>query len=208
MYPKGILQINKINSCLGRNSGAGEASQLNAEAQALCPVGPRLNPHISSHKRLNWQATKRPLPVALRSHPLRRPSGTERQPSYFTAILWKSLLLSLFLCSNVRDVTCPQVELTKAGLKASLLVKAPETGEIFVNFDPEILALMRETECLSRMELDIPPFAVALQQKRDAYKEAFNKLQVFFHHLSNPIGSVAKPNPLSEFLSHFLLNAG
>ncbi|XP_054841808.1 dynein axonemal heavy chain 5 [Eublepharis macularius] len=71
-----------------------------------------------------------------------------------------------------------QVELTKAGLQASLLVKAPETGEIFVNFDPEILTLIRETECMSRMELEIPPFAAALQQKRDSYKQNFNKLQM------------------------------
>ncbi|XP_053253117.1 dynein axonemal heavy chain 5 isoform X2 [Podarcis raffonei] len=71
-----------------------------------------------------------------------------------------------------------QVHLTRAGLQASLLVKAPEPGEIFVNFDPEILTLIRETECMSRMGLDIPPFAVALQQKRDSYKQNFNKLQM------------------------------
>ncbi|XP_053100655.1 dynein axonemal heavy chain 5-like isoform X3 [Hemicordylus capensis] len=71
-----------------------------------------------------------------------------------------------------------QVELTKAGLQASLLVKAPETGEIFVNFDPEILTLIRETECMSRMGLEIPPFAIALQQKRSSYQQNFNKLQM------------------------------
>ncbi|XP_061445335.1 dynein axonemal heavy chain 5 isoform X5 [Rhineura floridana] len=71
-----------------------------------------------------------------------------------------------------------QVHLTRAGLQASLLVKAPETGEIFVNFDPEILTLIKETECMSRMGLEIPPFAIALQQKRESYKQNFNKLQM------------------------------
>ncbi|XP_066479011.1 dynein axonemal heavy chain 5 [Tiliqua scincoides] len=71
-----------------------------------------------------------------------------------------------------------QVELTKVGLQASLLVKAPETGEIFVNFDPEILTLIRETDCMSRMGLEIPPFAIALQQKRSSYKQNFNRLQM------------------------------
>ncbi|XP_048363840.1 dynein axonemal heavy chain 5 [Sphaerodactylus townsendi] len=71
-----------------------------------------------------------------------------------------------------------QVELTKEGFKASLLVKAPETEEIFVNFDPDIFTLIRETECMTRMELEIPPFAAALQQKRNSYKENFNKLQM------------------------------
>uniref|UniRef100_G1KES7 Dynein axonemal heavy chain 5 n=1 Tax=Anolis carolinensis TaxID=28377 RepID=G1KES7_ANOCA len=64
-----------------------------------------------------------------------------------------------------------QVQLTKAGLQASLLVKAPDNGEIFVNFDPEILTLIRETQCMARMGLEIPPFAIALQQKSNSYKQ-------------------------------------
>lgn len=95
------------------------------------------------------------------------------------------------MCSVIWGILCLQVELTKAGLKVSLLVKAPETGELFVNFDPEILTLIRETECMARLELEIPPFARTLQQKRDAYKETFNKLQVFFHCFDNPIDSMA-----------------
>lgn len=57
-------------------------------------------------------------------------------------------------------------------------MKAPETGEIFVNFDPEILTLIREAKCMARMGLEIPPLAIAIQDKQDAYKQNFNKLQV------------------------------
>ncbi|KAH0618009.1 hypothetical protein JD844_016916 [Phrynosoma platyrhinos] len=71
-----------------------------------------------------------------------------------------------------------QVQLSKAGLQASLLVKAPETGEVFVNFDPEILTLIKETRCMARLGLEIPPFAIALQQKSDSYKQNLNKLQM------------------------------
>uniref|UniRef100_A0A669PQ64 Dynein axonemal heavy chain 5 n=1 Tax=Phasianus colchicus TaxID=9054 RepID=A0A669PQ64_PHACC len=71
-----------------------------------------------------------------------------------------------------------QIELTRTRLQASLLVKSPETGELFVNFDPQILTLIRETDCMAHMCLDIPPFASAIQQKRDWYKNIVHNLQV------------------------------
>uniref|UniRef100_A0A803XWP5 Dynein axonemal heavy chain 5 n=1 Tax=Meleagris gallopavo TaxID=9103 RepID=A0A803XWP5_MELGA len=61
-------------------------------------------------------------------------------------------------------------------LQAALLVKSPETGELFVNFDPQILTLIRETDCMAHMCLDIPPFASAIQQKRDWYKNIVHNL--------------------------------
>ncbi|KAL2307869.1 hypothetical protein Nmel_000857, partial [Mimus melanotis] len=71
-----------------------------------------------------------------------------------------------------------QVELTKRGLQATLLVKAPETGELFVNFDPQILTLIRETDCMAHMCLEIPPFASVIQQQRNWYKKIVHNLHV------------------------------
>ena len=71
-----------------------------------------------------------------------------------------------------------QVEAAKSGLQASLLVKHPETNQLYVNFDPQILTLIRETECMSRLGLDIPPVARVLRAKQHLLKDHFNALKV------------------------------
>ncbi|XP_034144998.1 dynein heavy chain 5, axonemal isoform X2 [Esox lucius] len=71
-----------------------------------------------------------------------------------------------------------QIEEARLGLQASLLVKCPDTGELFVNFDPQIVTQIRETDCMTRMKLEIPPFAAILQQKQESLKKNYNKLQL------------------------------
>lgn len=64
------------------------------------------------------------------------------------------------------------------GLQASLLVKRAESQELYVNLDPQVLTQIRETDCMSRMGLKIPPFASVLQQRQEILKKYYNKLQV------------------------------
>ncbi|KAK5862597.1 hypothetical protein PBY51_017975 [Eleginops maclovinus] len=71
-----------------------------------------------------------------------------------------------------------KMEVARVGLQASLLVRSPQTGELFVNFDPEILTQIREANCMTKMNLEIPPFAALLQQRQDTLKRNYNRLQL------------------------------
>ncbi|XP_023932721.1 dynein heavy chain 5, axonemal [Lingula anatina] len=54
------------------------------------------------------------------------------------------------------------VDAAKAGLGASLLVRHPETKELYVNFDPQICELVQEAKYLQRLNLEIPESALRL----------------------------------------------
>jgi dynein heavy chain len=87
--------------------------------------------------------------------------------------------LSPLFFTNV--IYCQKVEVCRAGLQASLLVRHPESKELFVNFDSQILTMIRETECLSRMGLEIPLLARTMRARQGEYKDIVSKLQVYCH---------------------------
>ncbi|XP_024917266.1 dynein heavy chain 5, axonemal [Cynoglossus semilaevis] len=70
------------------------------------------------------------------------------------------------------------VERARVGLQAFLLVRSVETGELVVNFDQELQTQIRETSCMTKMNLEIPPFAALLQQMQHTFKKNYGKLQL------------------------------
>lgn len=53
-------------------------------------------------------------------------------------------------------------------LQATLIIRHPDDGKLYVNFDQEILQLIREAKILDRMGIEIPESAkIALFQARD-----------------------------------------
>lgn len=51
------------------------------------------------------------------------------------------------------------IEQCKAGLAAPLLVQHPESGKILVNFDKEIMQLVREAKYMQRFNIAVPESA-------------------------------------------------
>ena len=58
------------------------------------------------------------------------------------------------------------------------MVRHPDTGELYVNCDPQLIQLIRETECMRKMNLSIPETARLLYFRRDTIKNLADELNV------------------------------
>ena len=68
------------------------------------------------------------------------------------------------------------IDQAKTGLQATLIIRHPDDGKLYVYFDHEILQLIREAKCLDRMGIEIPENAkIAIFQEE--------KLKVFYTEL-------------------------
>eukprot|EP01047_Picozoa_sp_COSAG01_P062772 COSAG01_NODE_8035_length_2947_cov_3.654846_1_plen_857_part_10 len=68
------------------------------------------------------------------------------------------------------------IESAKAGLNATLIIRHPENDKLYVNFDREILQLIRETKCLQRMGVEVPDTAKMVLLQEDKFKTYYNQL--------------------------------
>jgi dynein heavy chain len=68
------------------------------------------------------------------------------------------------------------IEQAKAGLQATLIIRHPDDGKLYVNFDQEILQLIREAKCLDRMGVDVPDAARIVLFQEDKFKSYHNEL--------------------------------
>ena len=57
-------------------------------------------------------------------------------------------------------------------------MRHPDTGELFVNCDPQLIQLIRETECMMKMKLPIPETARILYLRRTSIKRVVDDLKV------------------------------
>lgn len=68
------------------------------------------------------------------------------------------------------------IEVAKQGLQATLIVRHPDDGKLHVNFDWEILQLVREAKCLDRMAIEIPEAAKIVLLQEHKFKGYYNEL--------------------------------
>ena len=73
------------------------------------------------------------------------------------------------------------VEVAKGGLQATLIVRHPEDGKLYVNFDSEIAQLIREAKCLDRMGIEVPEAAKTVLLQEEKFKAYYAQLTHALH---------------------------
>mgnify|MGYP003961386239 CR=1 FL=1 len=87
------------------------------------------------------------------------------------------------------------IEKAKAGLNATLLIKHEQ--KLYVNYDRQILQLIRETKWLLRMGIDVPTSAIAVLQQEQKFKKYFNDLTFIVNEVERIKGMII---PVTEEL--------
>ncbi|MEW5318622.1 MAG: hypothetical protein WDW38_009830 [Sanguina aurantia] len=88
------------------------------------------------------------------------------------------------------------IDQCKAGLAAPLLVQHPETSRILVNFDKEIMQLVREAKYMQRFNIGIPESAqmVLLQEEKfKFYHTQLSHMVREYEHVVGRLHSTIKP---------------
>lgn len=69
-----------------------------------------------------------------------------------------------------------EIERSKAALQATLIVRHEENKKLYVNFDLEIMQLIREAKCLDRQAIEIPESARIILLQEEKFKMYYNEL--------------------------------
>ena len=75
------------------------------------------------------------------------------------------------------EAWCASIDAAKAGLQATLIIRHPETGKLYVNFDLELFQLIRETKCLVKLDVNIPESGKIVLLQEEKYKAYYNDLK-------------------------------
>jgi dynein heavy chain len=75
------------------------------------------------------------------------------------------------------EAWCSSIESAKAGLQATLIIRHPDSGKLYVNFDQELFQLIREAKCLVKLEVSVPESAKIVLLQEEKFKTYYHDLK-------------------------------
>ena len=109
---------------------------------------------------------------------------------------------ALFAFESVyRQSWSHEVEKAKAGLQATLIIQHPSNNKLYVNFDSEILTLIREAKWLARIGIELPENAKIVLLQEDEFEINCNELQYVLKEYERIVSKI-RPNTKSLLVPH------
>ncbi|CAF0945608.1 unnamed protein product [Adineta steineri] len=84
------------------------------------------------------------------------------------------------------------IDLIKKGMESSVLIRNPETKEEYVNFDPQVLELIKDAQYLAKLGLDIPEVATTLLRQEEQIRQTSVKLQELLTEIKQTYATIPK----------------
>ncbi|KAL4479549.1 hypothetical protein ABPG72_018535, partial [Tetrahymena utriculariae] len=94
-----------------------------------------------------------------------------------------------------------KIESSKSALQATLIVRHEEDKKLYVNFDLEIMQLIREAKCLDRQGIEIPESARIILLQEEKFKTYYNELLYMIKEYQR-VASLIKPICKNLLLPH------
>ncbi|CAF0752391.1 unnamed protein product [Didymodactylos carnosus] len=87
---------------------------------------------------------------------------------------------------------CRGIDLIKKGMNAAILIRDTETKEDHVNFDPQVLELIKDAQYLTKLGLDIPDTAITLLRQEEIIRKTSVNLQEMLKNIKQTYASVPR----------------
>ncbi|CAF3386329.1 unnamed protein product [Rotaria sp. Silwood1] len=84
------------------------------------------------------------------------------------------------------------IDLIKKGMEATIYIRHPETKEEYVNFDPQVLELIKDAQYLSKLGLDIPETATTLLRQEEQIRQTSVNLQELLNDIKHAYALIPK----------------
>ncbi|XP_072364820.1 dynein axonemal heavy chain 5 [Scyliorhinus torazame] len=97
---------------------------------------------------------------------------------------------------------CRAVDFAQNGLHASLIVRHPETKDIFVNFDPAVLEVLLEAKYMFKLGLEVPQAALNLCLKETEIKQHYLSIQELLSNYQNVVNNI--PTMIRPLMKPFI----
>lgn len=82
------------------------------------------------------------------------------------------------------------IDRAKEGLQATLIIRHPDDGKLYVNFDHEILQLIKEAKSLERIGIEIPENAKIILFQQDKFKSFYSTLETYLREYDRIVSQV------------------